>query len=58
MYENRSWLIKNKLNMIMMKKGVIIFLGTHDFSSMRAASCSAKSPIRTITKAEIKRKRR
>lgn len=57
MYENRSWLIKNKLNMIMMKKGVIFFLGTHDFSSMRAASCTAKSPIRTITKAEIKRKK-
>ncbi len=56
-YENRSWLIKKKLDINMMKKGINFFLGTHDFSSMRAASCSSKSPYRTITKAEIKKKK-
>ena len=50
------WLIKNKLNVAMMKKGTKYFLGTHNFSSMRASSCAAKGPIRTITKAEIKKK--
>ncbi len=56
-YENRTWLIKKKLDINMMRKGINFFLGTQDFSSMRAASCSAKSPIRTITKAEIKKKK-
>ena len=54
--DNRVWLIKNKLNVPMMKKGTKYFLGTHNFSSMRASSCAAKNPERTITKAEIKKK--
>ena len=56
LYKNRSWLIKKKLNIDMMKKGIKFFLGKHDFSSMRSASCSAKSPIRTISKASLKKK--
>ena len=55
-YDNRVWLIKNKLNVTMMKKGINYYLGTHNFTAMRATSCVAKSPIRTITKAEIKKK--
>ena len=53
--QNRSWLIKNKLDISKMKKGVKFFLGTHNFSAMRAASCSAKNPVKTITKASIKK---
>ena len=56
MYNDRAWLIKKKLNISMMKKGIRYYLGRHNFTSMRAASCAAKSPIRTITKAEIKKK--
>lgn len=54
--ENRSWLIKQKLDIAKMKKGIQFFLGTHNFSSMRASSCSARSPVKTITKAKIKKK--
>ena len=54
--DNRVWCIKNKLNVIMMKKGIKYFLGTHNFTAMRASSCVAKSPIRTVTKAELKKK--
>ncbi len=54
--ENRSWLIKKKLNLINMKKAIKYFIGTHNFSCMRAASCSAKSPIRKITEARIVKK--
>ena len=57
LYENRSWLVKKKLNFQKMKKGIKFFLGTHNFSSMRASSCTARSPIKTITKAEIKKKK-
>tara|TARA_X000001036_G_scaffold333400_1_gene312218 strand:- start:3327 stop:4067 length:741 start_codon:yes stop_codon:yes gene_type:complete len=56
LYENRSWLIKKKLDIIQMKKGIKFFLGKHNFTAMRAASCVARSPIKTITKAEIRKK--
>ncbi len=55
-YNGRVWFIKNKLNLIKMKKGIKYYLGTHNFTAMRAASCTAKSPIRTISKAEIKKR--
>ena len=55
-YEKRSWWIKKELDIAEMKKGIKFFLGKHNFSTMRAASCSAKSPIKTITKAEVKKK--
>ena len=38
-----------------MKKGTKILKGTHDFSTFRASSCQAKSPIRTITKISLKK---
>ncbi len=57
LYENRSWLIKNTLDFQKMNKGIKFFLGTHDFSSMRASSCAARSPNKTITKAVIKKKK-
>ena len=38
-----------------MKKGIKYYLGKHNFAAMRAASCVAKSPIRTVTKADIKK---
>ena len=37
---------KKKIDIKLMKKGAKIFEGTHDFSTFRAASCSAKSPIK------------
>ena len=52
--QDRSWLIKKKLNIKKMKKAIKYFIGTHDFSALRASSCSAKSPIRTITHASLK----
>ena len=57
LYQYRSWVIKKKLNFNNMKKGIKYFLGSHNFSSMRASSCSAKNPERTITKAQIRKKK-
>jgi len=56
MYSKRSWFLKKKLDLRMMKKAIKFFRGKHNFSSMRSASCSAKSPIRTVTKADISKK--
>ena len=55
LYEKKSWQLKKKLNLINMKKGIKFFLGTHNFSSMRASTCSAKSPVRTITNAFLQK---
>jgi len=38
-----------------MKKGTKLLLGTHDFSTFRASSCGAKSPIKTMEKILIKK---
>jgi len=53
--KNKAWNIRKKLNMKAMKKGAKFLLGTHDFSTYRAASCGAKSPIRTMEKILIKK---
>ena len=57
LHQHRSWVIKKKLDFNSMKKGIKYFLGSHNYSSMRASSCSAKNPERTITKAQIKKKK-
>lgn len=31
------------------------FIGTHDFSSFRAAGCQAKNPVKTMSRAEVRR---
>ena len=38
-----------------MRKGAKFLLGTHNFSTFRAASCGAKSPIKTMEKISIKK---
>ena len=52
--KNRGWHITKELNLDMMKKGAKKLMGTKDFSTFRASSCRAKSPIRTIKLAQIK----
>lgn len=53
--KKRSWLVKKKLDFEKMKKAIKYFKGTHDFSSFRASTCTAKSPIKKISKANIKK---
>jgi len=52
--KNRGWHITKELNLDMMKKGAKKLMGTKDFSTFRASSCRAKSPIKTIKLAQIK----
>ena len=53
--KNKAWHIRKKLNVKDMKKGAKLLLGTHDFSTFRASSCGAKSPIKTMEKISIKK---
>ena len=43
-----------KLDLDIMKKGAKKFIGTKDFSTFRASSCRAKSPIKTMKLVKIK----
>ena len=47
-YKNKAWHVKKKIDLNLMKKGAKLFEGNHDFSTFRAASCSAKSPLKKI----------
>ena len=50
---DRAWHIKQKINLKLMKEGTKILEGTHDFSTFRASSCSAKSPIKKMLPIKI-----
>ena len=53
--KSKAWHIRKKLDVKAMKKAAKLLLGTHDFSTFRASSCGAKSPIKTMEKIEIKK---
>ena len=44
----RAWQVKNKIDLKLMRKGAKLLEGTHNFSTFRASSCSAKSPIKKM----------
>ena len=52
--KDRSWHVIRKLNVGLMKKGAKKLIGTKDFSTFRASSCRAKSPIKTMKSVKIK----
>ena len=52
--KNRGWHIMKKLDSKLMKKGAKKLIGTKDFSTFRASSCRAKSPIKTMKLVKIK----
>ena len=52
--KNRGWHIIKELDLAIMKKGAKKLLGTKDFSTFRASSCRAKSPIKTMKLVKIR----
>ena len=54
--KNRGWHIINKLDLKMMKKAAKKLIGKNDFSTFRASSCRAKSPIKTMKSVKIRSK--
>jgi tRNA pseudouridine38-40 synthase len=57
LYKNKAWHIRKKLNLRIMKKGMKLLLGTHNFSTFRSSSCSAKSPVKTMKSISVKQNR-
>ncbi len=52
--KNRGWHIMKDLDVSAMKKGAKKLVGTKDFTTFRASSCRAKSPIKTLKIVKIK----
>jgi len=50
-----AWHINKPLNVSDMRKGLTFLIGRHDFSAFRGSGCAAKSPVRTILSASIKK---
>jgi tRNA pseudouridine38-40 synthase len=50
----RGWHVIKKLDLNLMKLGAKKLIGTKDFSTFRASSCNARSPIKTMTSVKVK----
>ena len=50
---NKAWHVKKKIDLKLLNKGAKILEGTHDFSTFRSASCSAKSPIKKMKQIKV-----
>ncbi len=53
--QTRAWHVKTELNVEKMQEAAEFFLGTHDFSSFRAALCQSKSPVKTIDSISVRK---
>lgn len=51
--EGRAWYKKHHMDVEAMKDAATVLLGHHDFTTFRDSSCQAKSPIRTLERADI-----
>lgn len=51
----RAWHVAGTLDAEAMHAAAQSLLGTHDFSSFRAAACQARSPIRTLDRLDVAR---
>jgi tRNA pseudouridine38-40 synthase len=51
----KAWHIKSKLNFDLIKKAANLLKGKKDFSTFRSSSCNAKSPVKTLEEANIKK---
>ena len=54
-YKDRAWHVKKRIDLNLMKKGAKLFEGSHDFSTFRSASCSARSPLKKIYPIKIRK---
>ncbi|MGC8534677.1 MAG: tRNA pseudouridine(38-40) synthase TruA [Rhizomicrobium sp.] len=49
----RAWQLARRLDGVAMHAAAQTLIGTHDFTTFRAAECQAKSPVRTLDRLEV-----
>ena len=52
---NKVWWFPKKLDATAMHAAAQVLVGHHDFSSFRATSCQAKSPVKTLDRLDVDR---
>jgi tRNA pseudouridine38-40 synthase len=50
-----AWHIEKPIDLAAVRQGLSHLVGEHDFSSFRGQGCNARSPVRTIFRAEVAR---
>ncbi|MGE5174313.1 MAG: tRNA pseudouridine(38-40) synthase TruA [Betaproteobacteria bacterium] len=55
LYRNYAWHVNLPLNLARMRRAIILLVGKHDFSAFRGSGCSAKTTVRTIRTAIIRK---
>ncbi len=55
LWHGRAGWYHHPLDVEAMQKAALQLLGEHDFSAFRAAQCQAKSPIKTLRQADVRR---
>ncbi|CAH2038445.1 unnamed protein product [Thlaspi arvense] len=51
--KDRAWHVPEELNLRSMQEACRVLVGSHDFSSFRAAGCQAKSPVRCLDELNV-----
>ena len=51
----RAWHVRDRLDVEAMDRAAEALIGTHDFTSFRAAGCTANHPVRTIPSFRVER---
>ncbi len=54
-WHGRAGWYHHPLDVEIMQQAAALLLGEHDFSAFRAADCQAKSPVKTIRQADVRR---
>jgi tRNA pseudouridine38-40 synthase len=56
LYRDYAWHVHAPLNLKKMRLAASYLLGKHDFSAFRSSGCGAKTPVRTLMGAEVRKK--
>lgn len=52
---SQVWHVERPLDLDAMRDAAALLVGRHDFSAFRAASCQARSPVRTLDRLDLER---
>ncbi len=55
--KKKVWYLRSKLDIKILKKAAKKLVGTHNFNAFRSTNCQAKSPIRTLKRIKITKKK-
>ncbi|KAB0682677.1 tRNA pseudouridine(38-40) synthase TruA [Aureimonas leprariae] len=55
LFRERVWWVSRPLDADLMDAAAKRLVGTHDFSTFRAANCQAKNPVRTLDRLDVRR---